>query len=1106
MPPRQAPKLSTRCRHGFSSIIRERGAAYHREGRVHVDGASEAQARATVRGSAGTDYSVSVRAADEEESPANGLEVWCSCPHFERGFACKHLWAFLLELDAIGRAPRVGDSAAVELLAPEDDEGVGFFLDDEDADDDEPFEAAVGVFASDPSDRPDALAWAAAAMEAPARRPSRAVHYVLSLAHEHVDASLQVRLFESGRSGAEGRLETLAVSPDEIEGRYAPEDEEALRVLLGCARDGPTYVSDYSGYGFVGAPVHAATIPAGLQPLVVPVLARTGRLFRSAKPAARPRSVEDLTPLRWDGASPFSVATRLVASRQRDAWQLELELRGTDPPRMEALDAVLGSGLVLAGERIVRLERPHLASLVAGFRRHGPIEADPETLPDLLARIAELPLLETELPRKLGWSWERGAPTGCLEIRSPTRHTPGTRLYADVYFDYGAERFGAWEARWGVADRARRRLVRRDPEQERELLGELEAEALAEAPEPDREGDVRLARRRMPEHVSALLARGWNVVADGVRMQRPSTPRLAVTTGVDWFDVEGEVSFGDQVVRLPELLAARAAGEATVALGDGSRGVLPAEWLERVGRLAELGQAEGDRLRFRPSQALLLDALLAEQPGVDVDEVFRRTCRRIARVGRPRSPRKPRGLAATLRPYQRQGLGWLQHMGELGLGGCLADDMGLGKTIQALALLVARRNARSKRGDPLPSLAVVPASLVHSWLAEAERFAPDLSALAYVGPGRAPLRDHFGEMDLVVTTYATLRRDVDKLAGQRFDCVLLDEAQAIKNAGSQVSKAARLLRAEQRVALSGTPVENHLGELWALFDFLNPGMLGPSARRARTLDDADADTVSTLGRALGPFILRRTKAEVLKDLPPKSEQTLTCVLESRQKRLYRELRDHYRSRLLARVDAQGMARSRIQVLEALLRLRQAACHPALVDPKRRDQPSAKLELLRERLDQTLEEGHKVLVFSQFTKLLALVRARLADAGIVHEYLDGRTRKRAERVARFQEDPDCRVFLVSLKAGGLGLNLTAADYVFLLDPWWNPAVESQAIDRAHRIGQTRPVFAYRLVAEDTIEEKILELQERKRRLADAIVSGASAGVRDLTREDLERLLA
>jgi SNF2 family DNA or RNA helicase len=338
--------------------------------------------------------------------------------------------------------------------------------------------------------------------------------------------------------------------------------------------------------------------------------------------------------------------------------------------------------------------------------------------------------------------------------------------------------------------------------------------------------------------------------------------------------------------------------------------------------------------------------------------------------------------------------------------------------------------------------------------------------------------------------------------------VILDEAQAIKNPASQTAKACRLLKADHRLALTGTPVENHLGELWSIFDFLNPGMLGRlpgmSARSAHR--SPSKETLEQVARALGPFILRRTKEEVLSDLPPKTEQTLYCDLGSRQRRIYDGMREHYRRILTQKIGEEGLDRSKIQVLEALLRLRQAACHPGLISEKHERRSSAKLDVLLEQVEEVIDEGHKALVFSQFTRLLALVRHELDERNITYEYLDGKTRKREEKIQRFQEDAECPLFLISLKAGGVGLNLTAADYVFLLDPWWNPAVEAQAIDRAHRIGQVRPVNAYRLIARNTVEEKIVKLQASKRDLADAILTADRSVISELTSEDLEMLLS
>jgi SNF2 family DNA or RNA helicase len=318
-----------------------------------------------------------------------------------------------------------------------------------------------------------------------------------------------------------------------------------------------------------------------------------------------------------------------------------------------------------------------------------------------------------------------------------------------------------------------------------------------------------------------------------------------------------------------------------------------------------------------------------------------------------------------------------------------------------------------------------------------------------------------------------------------------------------------LLQGNYRLAMSGTPIENHLGELWSLFDFLNPGMLGSASIFKLTGTGArnpDEETRKLLSHALRPFILRRTKEQVAKDLPPKLEQTLFCELEPPQRKLYDELRDHYRNSLLGRIERDGIAKAKIQILEALLRLRQAACHPGLVDKSRTGDPSAKLDMLLPQLLEVIDEGHKVLVFSQFTSFLAILREQLDKEEVTYEYLDGRTRDRQSRVEKFQNDPDCKLFLISLKAGGLGLNLTAAEYVFLLDPWWNPAVEAQAIDRAHRIGQTNQVFAYRIIARDTVEEKVLELQNTKRDLADAIISADNSVIRSLGKEDLELLLS
>ncbi len=582
---------------------------------------------------------------------------------------------------------------------------------------------------------------------------------------------------------------------------------------------------------------------------------------------------------------------------------------------------------------------------------------------------------------------------------------------------------------------------------------------------------------------------------------------MEVASGVDWFELHGEVQYGDTSAHLPELLEAVRRGETLVRLGDGTYGTLPEEWLERIGTLAAMGSPENGHIRFRRSQAGLLDALLATQPETTCDATFARVRKELRTFDGVTAAEQPAGFQGKLRDYQREGLGWMEFLRRFSFGGCLADDMGVGKTAQVLAMLETRRVLR-QAGEPLgPSLVVVPKSLVFNWKQEAERFTPQLSVLDYTGTARGV--GDLTRYDLVLTTYGTLRRDAARLKDVQFDYLVLDEAQAIKNSGTESAKAVRLLRGEHRLALSGTPVENHLGELWSLFEFLNPGMLGAASvfkLVGGAARNPSEDTRRLLAHALRPFMLRRTKAQVASELPAKTEQTVYCEMEPAQRKLYNDLRQHYRSSLLTRIDTNGLGKSKMHVLEALLRLRQAACHPGLLDAKRLGEGSAKLDVLLDQLSEVLEEGHKALVFSQFTSLLAIVRDRLDKQGANYEYLDGATRDRQARVERFQNDPDCRLFLISLKAGGLGLNLTAAEYVFLLDPWWNPAVEAQAVDRAHRIGQTRHVFAYRLIARDTVEEKVLELQQTKRNLADAILGAENSIMRNLKKEDLELLLS
>jgi SNF2 family DNA or RNA helicase len=511
-----------------------------------------------------------------------------------------------------------------------------------------------------------------------------------------------------------------------------------------------------------------------------------------------------------------------------------------------------------------------------------------------------------------------------------------------------------------------------------------------------------------------------------------------------------------------------------------------------------LGQAEG--------LAAIMDATRLRWLGGDR---LRELCGRLRAADGIAPVAAPEGLNAVLRPYQEQGLAWLQFLAANELGGILADDMGLGKTLQTLAHVLAEK--RAGRLDR-PCLVVCPTSVVPTWRAEAARFAPELRVLTLHGRERGAAFAAVGEADLVLTTYALLPRDAAVLEPVDWHLVALDEAQAIKNPAAKATGIACRLKARHRLCLSGTPVENHLGEAWSQFAFLMPGLLGDArtfGRVFRTPIEKKGDTArrAVLASRLKPFILRRTKAAVATELPPKTEIVRPVELSGGQRDLYETVRLSMHEKVRQAVAAKGLGRSHVVILDALLKLRQACCDPRLVKlpAARKARESAKLDQLMELLPGLVEEGRRVLVFSQFTSMLDLIKPALTAAGIAFVELRGDTEDRATPVARFQAGA-VPVFLISLKAGGTGLTLTAADTVIHYDPWWNPAVEDQATDRAHRIGQDKPVFVYKLIAAGTVEERMVELQERKRAIADALFDPERAGTAGFEAADLDRLFA
>ena len=609
-----------------------------------------------------------------------------------------------------------------------------------------------------------------------------------------------------------------------------------------------------------------------------------------------------------------------------------------------------------------------------------------------------------------------------------------------------------------------------------------------------------------------LAAAGYEVYGEesitSARINRnPPALSLSVSTKIDWFDVRATVRFGELEVSINDLRRALRRHERYVKLADGSIGALPADWMARNRRLLGLTEEIDGGVRVSRHQITLLDQLLDEADQTRIDRECEQRRQRLRNITNLPAVPMPPGFKGELRPYQYAGYVWLHFLHDHAFGGCLADDMGTGKTIQTLAFL----QALHENGDALSAdLVVMPRSLLFNWQREAARFAPNLRVLIHADQDRDRSPEIFDQYDVILTTYGVMLRDSALFRQYTFHYLILDESQAIKNPHSQTAKAARSLCADHRLVLTGTPVENTTMELWSQFAFLNPGLLGSLEffRTEFTLPierQQNEQAASDLRALVAPFLLRRTKEQIASDLPPCTERMLYCEMEPAQRKVYVRSREHYRALLLGLIAEQGMNRARMKVLEGLLRLRQICNHPRLVDPLFKG-TSAKFDELLEMLETLRAEGHKALVFSQFTQMLGLVRNELDARHIPYAYLDGHVRDRSARVDSFQRDPKIPFFLISLRAGGLGLNLTAADYVIHIDPWWNPAVEMQATDRAHRIGQEKPVIVYRLIIKDSVEEKILQLQERKRDLVNQLITTDTTLLKSLSRDDVDSLFS
>ena len=840
---------------------------------------------------------------------------------------------------------------------------------------------------------------------------------------------------------------------------------------------------------------------------------------------------------RWLGVRTVARGRDLVSSVQNIQWQNRV-LTGEVPGRKAEPFSVLvhfsrpQGKLRASGECTCAVQNNcrHVAALMLANLR--PEQQQPDEVLDTIQAVP-VPVLRLESRAKFisGYGYYG--------------HRQKRLDFASVSFDYSGVKVEAGSQAASFSDRKGQYYhVVRDTETEQRWLAQIRDAGLQTVPAGHIYTPIPLPvtlfapdtpeqwRPFIKTALPALRRQGWKISVDSEFTwnftEVDAIEGHAVQAEDGWFDLELTLKAGRQRVRMEPLLSGLFADDHRW-LGGNLNLIADDEKIE-------LRDPDDRRLLFRAAQLKslvgnLIDLFDQQQPQplrlaawdvgrlgandqqqhwtFDSDNAIHQLAQRLSGNQGVQLITPPAGLQATLRDYQLQGVSWMQFLRQYQLAGVLADDMGLGKTIQTLAhLLVEKEAGRLDR----PALIIVPTTLVHNWCSEAKRFAPDLRVLALTGPQRKTFYDQLDQYDVLITTYPLLWRDQPQLLAQAYHMLILDEAQYVKNSASRAASVIRSLKTRHRLCLTGTPLENHLGELWAQFDFLLPGFLGNE--RAFTQEwripiERHGDKVrrDLLAKRVRPFMLRRRKQEVAKELPPKTTIVRSVELEGNQRDLYDQIRIAMQDRVQLAVQQQGAGRSHLVVLDALLKLRQICCDPRLVEDVRAEKVkhSAKLKLLREMLFELLAEDRRILIFSQFTSMLTIIAEELQRARIDFAVLTGSTRDRDEPVRRFQQG-EVPVFLISLKAGGVGLNLTAADTVIHYDPWWNPAAENQATDRAYRLGQDKPVFVYKLIAADTIEEKVVALQQHKAELAGDILADDLSEPASFTPDDLTQLFS
>ncbi|MEW6379133.1 MAG: SNF2-related protein [bacterium] len=1136
----------------FSPAVRQSGETCFAQGLVDIRTLNPRRIEATVKEK--RKYTVGIDLQDRSR-----VEMSCTCPSFlDWGENCRHLWATLIEADQRWNLTDEWKGSKTEAQAPEADDLANDGLQESlelpkpthghelkstcDAHDETFILSELKrrrdwrILLPGPDDASGAKHKRRSREASQQFFPFFILDRELSLQRGQAILKVEERFLKKNGAWGKSRSVRLDLGKAGAERYESAADQKAMELIQSLKSGREHLVYRYSYESLRDRAADEIPIPTTIAWDFLSILEATGRLYFRINEIDKTNCFQTRyreVKLNFAHVQPWRFNILFEENEEEDGYQLcpVLTLQDRSIPLTEP--DIIFSGdphwFIYQGE-IHRIASRIPFIWIHELRKPGPIVVDRAEIPDFLRTLDQEGRHSLSdvfiLPRELEFTKILG-----LVPRPQLSITFTRELWAHLDFRYGDDCLvDSRSSSAVISDFNRRVQVLRDLVREQECIRKLQSLGFKPLNHPDYEFSI--SRDASVKALQNLVEdEKWQVLGrDRKKIRLSSRFQFTVASGVDWFDLRGEVEFGDQTVSLQKILELQKHGERFIPLGDGALGILPEVWLNRNRFALELGKSQGkdsQGLRFSLGQAGLLDFLLNSGERVSFDEHYRKIRDCLNNFQGIRPVAAPKGFQGILRPYQKRGLEWLLFLNEFGFGGCLADDMGLGKTIQVLALLEHIR----ERGCQAPSLIVVPTSLVFNWQREARRFTPLLRVLAYTGSQRRSMVSDFGNYDLIITSYGILRRDILHLREFEFTYLILDEAQVIKNHQTQVAKASSVIRAKHRLSLTGTPLENHLGELWSQFEFLNPSLLGSYREfidrfgsqakiQTRRKDDAAGQEreelpgqaqsdLEPLRRLVHPFLLRRTKDDVEPELPDKTEQILYCDMTESQRALYARFRDRYRDTLLKTIDRAGLGSSRFKVLEGLLRLRQICCHPMIlagIQTVEKGCSSGKFIAFQEMLSEVIGGEHKALVFSQFTSMLRIMRRWLDQNSISYQYLDGRVRDRDQCIRRFQEDQDCKLFLISLKAGGFGLNLTAADYVFLYDPWWNPAVERQAVDRTHRIGQQKRVFTYRLITRDSVEEKIQDLQEQKKDLVKNVIHFHEGFIKHLTREDIVALFS